>query len=35
MHDSLTALVDTCDLPRADRSCGLLAALTATPEVVG
>lgn len=34
MHDSLTALVDTCDLPRADRSCALLDALPATPEVV-
>jgi DNA-binding transcriptional MerR regulator len=32
IHDSLTALVDTCGLPRADRSCALLAALTATPE---
>jgi Hg(II)-responsive transcriptional regulator len=28
MHDSLTALVDTCDLPRADRTCALLDALT-------
>jgi Hg(II)-responsive transcriptional regulator len=34
MHDSLTALVDTCELPRADRNCALLEALTATPEVV-
>lgn len=34
MHDSLTALVDTCDLPRRDRSCALLDALTATREVV-
>lgn len=30
MHDSLTALVDTCELPRADRTCALLDALTAT-----
>jgi Hg(II)-responsive transcriptional regulator len=28
MHDSLTALVDTCHLPSADRSCALLDALT-------
>jgi MerR family transcriptional regulator, mercuric resistance operon regulatory protein len=34
MHDSLTALVDTCDLPRGDRSCALLDALTARREVV-
>jgi MerR family mercuric resistance operon transcriptional regulator len=34
MHDSLTALVDTCELPRADRSCALLDALTATREAV-
>ena len=32
MHESLTALVDTCGLPRADRSCPLLEALTSTPE---
>jgi Hg(II)-responsive transcriptional regulator len=35
MHDSLTVLVDTCELPRADRSCALLAALAATEDVVG
>jgi len=34
MHDSLSALVDTCELPRGDRSCALLDALTATREVV-
>lgn len=34
MRDSLTALVDTCELPRADRSCALLDALAATGEVV-
>ena len=33
MHDSLTALVDTCGLPRADRTCALLDALTVTREV--
>ncbi|TCC25359.1 MerR family transcriptional regulator [Kribbella speibonae] len=27
MHDSLSALVDSCDLPRADRRCALLDAL--------
>jgi MerR family mercuric resistance operon transcriptional regulator len=27
MHDSLADLVATCDLPRADRSCALLAAI--------
>ncbi|MGW6196955.1 MerR family transcriptional regulator [Kribbella sp. NPDC055110] len=27
MHDSLSALVETCDLPRADRRCALLAAI--------
>lgn len=32
MHDSLTALVDTCELPRADRRCALLGALTTTRE---
>jgi MerR family mercuric resistance operon transcriptional regulator len=34
MYDSLTALVDTCDRPRADRSCALLDALTATDKGV-
>jgi MerR family mercuric resistance operon transcriptional regulator len=34
MHDSLTTLVDTCELPRADRTCALLDALTAASEVV-
>jgi Hg(II)-responsive transcriptional regulator len=34
MHDSLTALVDTCDLPRVDRSCALLDTLTAMPRGV-
>ena len=34
MRDSLTALVDTCELPRADRSCALLDALAATGAVV-
>jgi Hg(II)-responsive transcriptional regulator len=32
MHDSLTALVDTCGLPRADRACALLDALATTRE---
>ena len=32
MHDSLTALIDTCELPRADRTCALLDALTAARE---
>jgi Hg(II)-responsive transcriptional regulator len=27
MHDSLSELVTTCDLPRADRRCALLAAI--------
>jgi MerR family mercuric resistance operon transcriptional regulator len=27
MHDSLTELVATCDLPRADRRCALLEAM--------
>ncbi|WP_020385906.1 MerR family transcriptional regulator [Kribbella catacumbae] len=27
MHDSLTNLVATCDLPRADRTCALLEAI--------
>lgn len=27
MHDTLADLVATCDLPRADRSCALLAAI--------
>ncbi|MEV6273369.1 MerR family DNA-binding protein [Kribbella sp. NPDC051936] len=27
MHDSLSALVDTCELPRADRTCALLEAI--------
>ncbi len=34
MRDSLTALVDPCELPRADRSCALLDALAATKEAV-
>jgi DNA-binding transcriptional MerR regulator len=34
MYDSLTALVDTCDLPKADRSCALLDALTTTRQGV-
>ena len=34
MYDSLTALVDTCELPRADRSCALLDALATTREAV-
>lgn len=34
MNDSLTALVDTCELPRGDRSCALLEALTSPREVV-
>lgn len=34
MHASLTALVATCELPRADRNCALLDALTATREVI-
>lgn len=33
-HDSLTALVDTCELPRADRNCAWLEALAITPAVV-
>ena len=32
MHDSLAALVATCDLPRADRSCALLEAIDHHPE---
>lgn len=32
MHDSLAALVATCDLPRADRSCALLDAIDHRPE---
>ena len=31
MRDSLTDLVATCDLPRADRSCPLLAAIATQP----
>jgi Hg(II)-responsive transcriptional regulator len=31
MRDSLTELVDTCDLPRADRSCPLLEAIENLP----
>ncbi|MEV0288656.1 MULTISPECIES: MerR family DNA-binding protein [unclassified Kribbella] len=27
MHDSLSGLVETCDLPRADRRCALLEAI--------
>lgn len=27
MHDSLTELVETCDLPRADRHCAFLEAI--------
>ncbi|MGW6200763.1 MerR family DNA-binding protein [Kribbella sp. NPDC055110] len=27
MHDSLSALFETCDLPRADRKCALLVAI--------
>ncbi|HZX07714.1 MerR family DNA-binding protein [Kribbella sp.] len=27
MHDALSALVETCDLPRGDRSCALLTAI--------
>lgn len=34
MCDSLTALVDTCELPRADRNCALLETLAITPAVV-
>lgn len=32
MHDSLTELVTTCDLPRADRSCTLLEAIDRRSE---
>lgn len=32
MHDSLADLVDTCDLPRANRSCALLEAINSLPE---
>lgn len=32
MHDSLTDLVATCDLPRNDRSCALLEAVNHRPE---
>jgi MerR family mercuric resistance operon transcriptional regulator len=32
MRDSLTELVDRCDLPRADRACTLLQTLDATGE---
>lgn len=32
MHSSLTALVDTCGLPRADRTCALLDALATGRE---
>jgi Hg(II)-responsive transcriptional regulator len=31
MRDSLAELVATCDLPRADRSCPLLAAIATVP----
>jgi MerR family transcriptional regulator, mercuric resistance operon regulatory protein len=31
MRDSLADLVATCDLPRADRSCPLLAAIATQP----
>ena len=31
MRDSLTTLIATCDLPRADRSCPLLAAIETRP----
>ncbi|MFI7063775.1 MerR family transcriptional regulator [Kribbella sp. NPDC050124] len=34
MHDSLAALVATCDLPRADRSCALLDAITHSSEAL-
>jgi len=34
MYDSLTDLVDTCDLPRADRNCALLDALAAMRQGV-
>ncbi|MFC5262051.1 MerR family DNA-binding protein [Kribbella qitaiheensis] len=32
MHDSLTDLVATCELPRADRSCALLEAIDHRPK---
>jgi Hg(II)-responsive transcriptional regulator len=32
MRDSLAELVATCDLPRADRSCPLLAAIATLPS---
>ena len=32
MHDSLADLVATCDLPRADRSCALLEAISDSSE---
>lgn len=34
MYDSLTALVDTCDRPRADRNCAVLDALTTVRQGV-
>lgn len=32
MHDSLTELIATCELPRGDRRCALLDAIDHTPE---
>jgi DNA-binding transcriptional MerR regulator len=32
MHDCLTELITTCDRPRADRDCALLAALDPPPS---
>ena len=32
MRDSLTELITTCDLPRADRSCALLEAIASPAE---
>lgn len=33
MHDSLSKLVSTCDLPRVDRRCALLEAIESQPRM--